>query len=144
MTNIDLKDAYLSVPVLPLAPFNLILISKTLTKVTIDQTVFNSRCSSLASPELVAGSSETYNISAIVATDQSNPLNGPSRPEPSSSNVPSPSLGRVSHLYQRFQAESIPSNVADLLIAATRISTHKTYESSWNRWCRWRSGETEN
>ena len=101
----------------------------------------NSRCSSLASPALLAGSSETSNISAIVATDQSNPLNGPNQPEPSSSNVPSPSLGRVSHLYRRLQAEGIPTNIADLLIAATRISTHKTYESSWNRWCRWRSGQ---
>ena len=97
----------------------------------------NSCCSSLANPALVAGSSETSNISASVATDQSNPLNGPDQPEPSSSNVPSPSLGRVSHLYQRFQAEGIPTSVADLLIAATRTSTHKTYESSWNRWCRW-------
>ena len=99
------------------------------------------RCSSLASPALLAGSSETSNISAIVATDQSNPLYRPNRPEPSSSNVPSPSLGRVSHLYQRFRAKGIPTNVADLLIAATRISTHKTYESSWNRWCRWHSGQ---
>ena len=100
-----------------------------------------SRCSSLASPALLAGSSETCNISAFVATDQSNPLYRPNRPEPSSSNVPSPSLGRVSHLYQRFRAKGIPTNVADLLIAATRISTHKTYESSWNRWCRWHSGQ---
>ena len=52
----------------------------------------------------------------------------------------SSSLGCASHLYQRFQAEGIPTNVADLLIAATRSSTHKTYESSWNRWCRWCSG----
>ena len=37
----------------------------------------NFRCSSLASPALVAGSSETSNISASVTTDQSNPLNGP-------------------------------------------------------------------
>ena len=100
----------------------------------------NSRGSSLASPALVASSFETSNISASVATEQSNPPNGPVLPEPSSSNVPSPSLGRVSHLYQRFQAEGIPTNVADLLIAATRASTHKTYESSWNRWCRWCSG----
>ena len=100
----------------------------------------NSRCSSVASPALVAGSAETSNISASVAPEQSNPVNGPDRPEPRSSNVSSSSLGRVSHLYQRFQAESIPTNVADLLIAATRTSTHKTYESSWNRWCRWCSG----
>ena len=99
-----------------------------------------SRCSSLASPALLSGSSETSNISAIVATDQSNLLNRPNRPEPSSSNVPSPSFGCVSHLYQRFQAEGIPTNVADLLIAVTCISTHKTYGSSWNHWCRWRSG----
>lgn len=100
----------------------------------------NSRCPSLASPALVAGSAETSNISASVATEHSNPVNGSERPEPSSSNVSSPSLGRIPHLYQRFQAEGIPSNVADLLIAATRTSTHKTYESSWNRWCRWCSG----
>ena len=96
-----------------------------------------SHCSNLASPALLASSSETSNISAIVATDQSNPLNRPNLPELSSSNVPSPSLGRLSHLYQCFHAEGIPTNVADLLIAATRISTHKTNESSWNRWCRW-------
>ena len=100
----------------------------------------NSRCSSVASPALVAGSAETSNISASVAPEQSNPVNGPDRSEPRSSNVSSSSLGRVSHLYQRFQAEGIPTNVADLLIAATRTSTHKTYESSWNRWCRWCSG----
>ena len=84
-----------------------------------------SRCSSLESPALLVGSSETSNISAIVATDQSNPLNRPNRREPSSSDVPLPSLGRISHLYQRFQAEGIPKNVADLLIATTLISTHK-------------------
>ena len=48
--------------------------------------------------------------------------------QPRSSNVSSSSLGRVSHLYQRFQAEGIPTNVADLL---TRSSTHKSYECSW-------------
>ena len=79
----------------------------------------------------MAGSAETPNISASVAAEQSNPVNGPDRPEPRSSNVSSSSLGRVSHLYKRFQAEGIPTNVADLLIAATRSSTHKTYESSW-------------
>ena len=41
-----------------------------------------SRCSSLASPALLAGSSETSNISAIVATDQSNPLYRPNRVHP--------------------------------------------------------------
>jgi len=86
----------------------------------------NPRCPSLASPALVAGSAETSNISTSVATEHSNPVNGSERPEPSSSNVSSPSLGRIPHLYQHFQAEGIPSNVADLLIAATRTSTHKT------------------
>ena len=100
----------------------------------------DSSCSSLASPALVASSSETSNISASVATEQSNSLNGPDRPEPSSSNVSLPSLGRVSYVYQRVQAEGIPTNVADLLIAATRTSTHKAYESIWNCWCRWCSG----
>ena len=100
----------------------------------------NSRCSSLASSALVAGSAETPDISASVASEQSNPVNGPVRSEPRSSNESSSSLGRVSHLYQRFQAEGIPTNVADLLIAATRSSTDKTYESSWNRWCRWCAG----
>ena len=100
----------------------------------------NSSCPNLANPALVAGSVEASNISAGTTAKQSNPPNRPVRSEQSSPNVSSPSLGRVSHLYQRFQAEGIPSNVADLLIAATRTSTHKTYESSWNRWCRWCSG----
>ena len=90
----------------------------------------DSSCSSLASPAVVASSSKTNNISASVATEQSNSLNGPDRPEPSSSNVSSPSLGHVSYLFQHFQAEGIPTNIADLLIVATRTSTHKTYESS--------------
>ena len=101
----------------------------------------NSRCSSLTSPALVAGSSKTSNISAsVAATDQSNPLNRPNQPELSSSNVLSPSLGHVSHLYKRFQAEGISTNIADLLIATTHTSTHETYEPSWNHWCRWCSG----
>ena len=87
----------------------------------------NSRCSRLASSALVAGSAETPNISASVTPEQSNPLNGPDRPGPRSSNVSSSSLGRVSHLYQRFQAEGIPTNVADLL---TRSSTHKLKATS--------------
>ena len=107
---------------------------------TLALEMWDSRCPSLASPALVASFAQTSNISASVATEQSNPLNGPAQPEQSSSNVSSPSLGRVSHLYQRFQAEGIPTNVTDLLIVATRTSTHRTYESSWNRWCRWCSG----
>ncbi|KAL9964636.1 hypothetical protein ACROYT_G028306 [Oculina patagonica] len=100
----------------------------------------NSSRSNLANAALVAGSVEASNISASSTAEHSNPPNRPIRSEQSSPNVSSPSLGRVSHLYQRFQAEGIPTNVADLLIAATRTSTHKTYESSWNRWCRWCSG----
>ena len=125
----------------PPLPFNLILMFKNPDKSSNRPNGTYSRCTSLASPALLAGSSDTSNISAIVATDQSNPLYRPNRPEPSSSNVPSPSLGYVSHLYQRFHAKGIPTNVADLLIAATRFSSHKTYESSWNRWCRWHSGK---
>ena len=100
----------------------------------------NSSRPNLANPALVAGSVEASNISASATAKQSNPPNRPVRSEQSSPDVSSPPLGRVSHLYQRFQAEGIPTNVADLLIAATRTSTHKTYESSWNRWCRWCSG----
>ena len=101
----------------------------------------NSSSSNLASPALVAGSVEASNISASVTAEHSKPPNRPVRSEQSSPNVSSPSLSRVSHLYQRFQAEGIPTNVADILIAATRTSTHKTYEPSWNRWCRWCSGQ---
>ena len=104
----------------------------------------NSRRPSPATSALVAGSVETPDISASVAPEQSTPVNRPDRPELRSSNVSSSSLGRVSHLYQRFEAEGIPTNVADLLITATRYSTHKTYESSWNRWCRWCSRQQIN
>ena len=82
--------------------------------------------------------------SARVAPEHFTLVNGPDRPGQRSSNVSSSSLGRVSHLYQRFKAEGIPTNVADLLIAATRYSTHKTYEASWNRWCRWCSRQQIN
>lgn len=62
---------------------------------TLALEMWDSRCPSLASPALVASFAQTSNISASVATEQSNPLNGPAQPEQSSSNVSSPSLGRV-------------------------------------------------
>ena len=61
---------------------------------------------SLASSALVAGSAETPDISASVAPEQSNPVYGPDRFEPHSSNLSSSSLAHVSHLYQRFQTEA--------------------------------------
>ena len=100
----------------------------------------NSGCSSLASPTLVASPVETPDIATSSPSEQSNSVIGPIRPQEGSPNVPSLTPGRLSHLYQRFQAEGIPTDVAKLLIAATRSSTHKTYNSSWNRWCRWCSG----
>ena len=38
---------------------------------------------------------------------------------------PTTSFGRVSYLQQRYQAEGISRNVAELLISATRCSTQK-------------------
>ena len=97
----------------------------------------NSGSSNLAGPALVASPVETPDIATSNSSEQSNPVTGPVRPQEGSPNVPSFAPGRVPHLYRRFQAEGIPSDVAKLLIAATRSSTHKTYDSSWNRWCRW-------
>ena len=116
----------------PLPPFN--LISKTLTKVTIDQTELTPVAPVWqAQPWWPVLLRLLISQPALLPNSNSPILTDPT--EPSSSNVSSPSLGRVSHLYQRFQTESIPTNVADLLIAATRTSTHKTYESNWNRSC---------
>ena len=96
----------------------------------------NSGSSNLAGPALVASPVETPDIATSNCSEQSNPVTGPVRPQEGSPNVPSFAPGHVPHLYRRFQAEGIPSDVVKLLIAATR-STHKTYDSSWNRWCRW-------
>ena len=54
-----------------------------------------------------------------------------------SSDVPSSPLRRISYLLQRNKTEGFPTGVARLLIAATRSSTHKTYESGWKRWRSW-------
>jgi hypothetical protein len=69
----------------------------------------------------------------------------PDRSSTDSRDDPTTSLvGRVSYLQQRYQAEGISRNVAELLISATRRSTQKeknkkktTCESSWKRWCNW-------
>ena len=54
-----------------------------------------------------------------------------------SPNVPTPSSGRLSCLVQRYETEGFSKDVANQLVAATRSSTSKTYESSWRRWCIW-------
>jgi hypothetical protein len=54
-----------------------------------------------------------------------------------SSDDPATSAERVSYIQQRYQAECISRNLAELLISATRRSTQKTYESSWKHWSSW-------
>ena len=54
-----------------------------------------------------------------------------------SPDVSTSSPGRIPYLLQRYKAEGLPTDVAKLLIAATRSSTHKTYESSLKRWRSW-------
>jgi hypothetical protein len=91
----------------------------------------------MASSALVA----TTTQSAGAATNSSTNLNETSdkldRSSTDSPDDPTTSSGRASYLQQRYQAEGISRNVAELLISATRRSTQKTYESSWKRWCNW-------
>ena len=54
-----------------------------------------------------------------------------------SPDVSTSSPGRIPYLLQRYKAEGLPTDIAKLLIAATRSSTHKMYESSWKRWRSW-------
>ena len=94
----------------------------------------NSRCCSLASSALVAGSAETPDISASVAPEQSKPVNGPDRPEPRSSNV-SLAVFYISTSVSKLRAfrQTLPIYSSQQLAPPHG----KTYESSRNRWCRW-------
>ena len=64
-------------------------------------------------------------------------LINPSNPDQVHPNVPTRPSSRVSCLIQRYETEGFSKDVANLLVAATRSSTSKTYESSWRRWCGW-------
>ena len=93
--------------------------------------------SRLASPTVVASTTPTTDTATNPLTTVATFVNRPSGTSSNSLNVPSPTLGRIPYLLQRYQAEGLPTNVAELLIAAIRTSTHKTYESSWKRWRSW-------
>ena len=91
----------------------------------------------LASPTVVASATSITNTATNTAASITTLANRPSGSSNNSPNVSSSTLGRIPYLLQRYQAEGLPTNVAELLIAATRTSTHKTYESSWKRWRSW-------
>ena len=91
----------------------------------------------LASPTVVASTTPSTDTATNPVTSVTTLVNRPSRTSSDPPNVPSPTLGRIPYLLQRYQTEGLPTNVAELLIAAIRPSTHKTYESSWKRWRSW-------
>ena len=91
----------------------------------------------VASPTVVASTTPTTDTATNPLTSVTTLANRPSGTSSDPPNVPSPTLGRIPYLLQRYQAEGLPTNVAELLIAAIRPSTHKTYESNWKRWRSW-------
>ena len=93
--------------------------------------------SSLASPALVAPTTQSAGAVSSSSTNLDESSDKPVRSSTEPSNDSPASPGRVSYLQQRYQAEGLSRQVADLLISATRRSTQKTYESSWKRWCSW-------
>ena len=94
----------------------------------------SSGCSGLASTALVTTRSEPADSGTQASTEHEVSLAKSSTGSP---NVPTPSSGRLSCLVQRYETEGFSKDVANLLVAATRSSTSKTYESSWRRWCIW-------
>ena len=64
-------------------------------------------------------------------------LTDPAEPQAIHPMFPRLHLGVFRIFYNVTKAEGLPTNVAELLIAAIRPSTHKTYESSWKRWRSW-------
>ena len=91
----------------------------------------------LASSTVVASATSITNTATNTPASITTLANRPSGSSNDSPNVSSSTLWRIPYLLQRYQAEGLPTNVAELLIAATRTSTHKTYESSWKRWRSW-------
>ena len=89
--------------------------------------------SNLASSALVASATQSSGTTTCPATKQQTSLEGSNRPFLDSPDVPTSTFGRISHLERRYQAEDVPEHVSKLLISATRSSTRKTYESSWQR-----------
>ena len=78
----------------------------------------------LASPTVVASTTPTTDTATNPLTSVTTLVNRPSRASSNPPNVLSPTLGRIPYLLQRYQAEGLPTNVAGLLIAAIRPSTH--------------------
>ena len=96
-----------------------------------------SGCANLASTAMVATPSKHAYSGAVSSSEPKIFAPKPNPPNADTPDVSTASSGRVSCLIQRYETEGLSRDVANLLVAATRSSTSKTYESSWKRWCRW-------
>lgn len=94
-------------------------------------------CPSMASTAMVATPIKPSTSRTGASSKQEISSDKPEQPRPGPPNVPTPPSSRVSCLIQRYETEGFSKDVANLLVAATRSSTSKTYESSWHRWCGW-------
>ena len=94
-------------------------------------------CPSVASTTMVATPFKPAHSRTGTSPKQEVSSKEPEQPRPSSPNVSMPPSSCVSCLIQRYETEGFSKDVANLLVAATRSSTSKTYESSWRRWCGW-------
>ena len=86
----------------------------------------------LASSTVVASATSITNTATNTPASITTLANRPSGSSNNSPNVSSSTLWRIPYLLQRYQAEGLPTNVAELLIAATRTSTHKHMNPAGN------------
>lgn len=94
-------------------------------------------CANLASATLVATSTETSNTPTSSPPNYPNSSGRSIEPKGHPPNAFKASLSRLGHFQQCCSAEGFPKSVTQLLSAATRHSTNKTYDSPWGKWSNW-------
>lgn len=86
---------------------------------------------------LVAGPSESYKEPCHDPKLQVS-VEGPCVSSTNPLNVPQSSFSRLSHIKEQHQTEGFSEDVTEILLSATRASTHKTYQSALrlrSNWC---------
>ena len=62
---------------------------------------------------------------------------GPCMPSQNPSTVSQALSGRLSHIREQHQTERFSEDITEILLSATRASTHRTYPSAWGQWNSW-------
>lgn len=93
--------------------------------------------SSLAGTTLVASSPEPSNQETSHDPELQILVEGPCIPPQNPSNVSQAPSGRLSYIREQHQTEGFSEDITEILLSATRTSTHKTYQSAWGQWNSW-------